>query len=322
MEFGILRGWGVSSTLMKKDESQEPSNGYFMTNVLARVAFSTASDYPHLTKDDQLVVQVGNQFGLNIEPAIWNDPSVAWKDFDAVVIRSCWDYHHQLDAFLAWVTLLEQQGIALWNPPSVIRWNSEKRYLLDLQAWGIPTVPTLYLPPSTGSILPDLLIETGWLDVIVKPAVSASAFNTWRTTLATASADQVRFAEQSRLSSTLIQPYIPEITDGEWSLIYFNGEYSHAALKHPQRGDFRVQGEFGGQSTALHPGDTLIQQGTDIIALVQRQLEREFLYVRVDGVVRGEQLIIMELELIEPGLFIAFDEEAATRFAHAIFSRL
>lgn len=307
---------------MPKDGSQEPSNGYFMTNALARVAFATASDYPHLTNDDQLVVQVGNQFGLNIKPAIWNDPSVGWANFNAVVIRFCWDYHHQPEAFLAWVYLLEEQGIALWNPPSVVRWNSDKRYLLDLEAWGIPTLPTLYLPVGTVADLPDLLTANGWSDVIVKPAVSASAFNTWRTTLATASANQARFAEQGRRSTTLIQPYLPEITEGEWSLIYFNGDYSHAALKRPPGGDFRVQAEFGGESMALHPGDSLIQQGSDIIALVQRQLEREFLYIRVDGVVRGEQFIIMELELIEPGLFIAFDEGAAARFAYAILSRV
>lgn len=289
---------------------------------LPKIAFATSADYSLLTTDDQRVVQVGESIGLKIHPAVWSDASVVWTDFDAVVIRSCWDYHHQPETFLAWVNLLEEQGVALWNPPSVVRWNSDKRYLLDLQAWGIPTMPTLYLSTGTVAILPDLLTEMGWSDAIVKPAISASAFNTWRTTVGTASSDQERFAEQVRQSRTLIQPYLPEITAGEWSLIYFNGQYSHAALKRPQNGDFRVQGKFGGQSAPSHPGESLIQQGAEIIALVQSQLEREFLYIRVDGVVREGQLIIMELELIEPGLFIAFDERAAARFARALLSRV
>lgn len=183
-------------------------------------------------------------------------------------------------------------------------------------------MPTLYLPFGTVADLPDLLTETGWSYAIVKPAISASAFNTWRTTLETAPADQERFAEQGRQSATLLQPYLPEITVGEWSLIYFNGQYSHAVLKRPPIGDFRVQGEFGGESTPTHPGVSLIQQGAEIIALVQSRLKQEFLYIRVDGVVREEQLIIMELELIEPSLFIAFDEGAAARFAHAIRTKI
>jgi glutathione synthase/RimK-type ligase-like ATP-grasp enzyme len=287
-----------------------------------QIAFATSADYADLTQDDQRVVQAGETLGLKIHPAVWNDASVVWTDFDAVVIRSCWDYHHQPESFLAWVKGLEEQGVALWNPPSVIRWNSDKRYLLDLQAWGIPAVPTLYLPHGTASVLTDLLTGKGWSDAIVKPAISASAFNTWRTTVATASSEQARFAEQVRHSPTLIQPYVSEITAGEWSLIYFNGHYSHAALKRPQPGDFRVQGEFGGHSSLSYPGDPLIQQAAEIIAMVQSRLEREFLYIRVDGVVRGQQLIIMELELIEPSLFIAFDEGAAARFAHAIRAKV
>jgi glutathione synthase/RimK-type ligase-like ATP-grasp enzyme len=293
-----------------------------MTNPLSRIAFATASDYPHLTLDDQLVVQVGNQFGLTIEPAIWNDPSVVWRDFDAVVIRSCWDYHHQPETFLAWVTMLEQAEVVLWNPPAVIYWNHNKQYLLDLEQWGVPVVPTLYLPQGASADLPSLLATRGWADVVIKPAISASAFNTWRATSATEGTNPARFATQLHQSPTLIQPYMPEIEAGEWSLIYFNGQFSHAALKLPKAGDFRVQGAFGGASQPALPDKGLIEQGATIIAHVQAQLEREFLYIRVDGIVIDGRLVIMELELIEPSLFIAFDEQAAARFAQAMVARL
>lgn len=293
-----------------------------MARKTRKIAFATSADYPTLTPDDQRVVEAGISLGLTIQPAIWNDPTVAWENFDAVVIRSCWDYHHHPEAFLAWIAALESASIPLWNPPAVVRWNSNKRYLLDLPTWNIPTVPTLYVSPHENIKLTPLIAMQGWSDVIVKPAISASAFNTWRINSATDPANEARFAAQHAQAATLVQPYMPEIEAGEWSLVYFNGSYSHAALKRPQAGDFRVQGAFGGKSLPHPPPDSLIQQGATIIEQVQSQLEEEFLYIRVDGIVREGELVIMELELIEPGLFIGYEEKAAARFAQAILQRL
>jgi hypothetical protein len=282
------------------------------------IAFATDQDHATLTQDDQRVAVCAAALGITVSPAVWNDPNVVWERFDAVVIRSCWDYHLHSTAFLGWVERLEQEGIALWNPPAIVRWNSDKRYLFDLAEWGVATVPTVYLPQGAPTDLGVLLTEQGWAEVVVKPAISASAFNTWRSGYATFVNDQDRFAEQVHFAATLVQPYLPEIEAGEWSLVYFNGEFSHAALKRLKAGDFRVQGGFGGQSTLALPDTTLIEQGRVLIDLVQSRFGQPLLYTRVDGVVRDGQLVLMELELIEPGLLLSLDLPSAERFARAI----
>jgi glutathione synthase/RimK-type ligase-like ATP-grasp enzyme len=285
---------------------------------MTKIAFATSAEHATLTADDLLAVAAADSIGLTIEPAVWNDAAVVWQDFDAVVIRSCWDYHHQPDHFRAWVDQLEAAAIPLWNPPSVIRWNSNKRYLQELSEWGISTVATVYLEAGAQTDLSAQLAQHGWTDAVIKPAISASAFNTWRLSDVAGDETQQRFAAQLAESPTLIQPYMPEIEAGEWSLIYFNGDYSHAALKRPLAGDFRVQGAFGGNSKPEQPNISLIEQGAKIMAEVQARLGQRVLYVRVDGIIHNGQLMIMELELIEPSLFIGFEAGAAERFARAI----
>jgi glutathione synthase/RimK-type ligase-like ATP-grasp enzyme len=282
------------------------------------IAFATDRNHAALTQDDQQVAICAAELGITVAPAVWNDPDVVWERFDAVVIRSCWDYHLHPTAFLDWLARLEQKGISLWNPPPIVRWNSDKRYLLELAQWGVATVPTIYLPHGATADLGGLLAEQGWTEVVVKPTISASAFNTWRGGTSTLSKDHDRFAEQVRHSATLVQPYMPEIEAGEWSLVYFNGTFSHAALKRPKTGEFRVQGEFGGQSTLAPPDTALIEQGSALIDLVQSRFGQPLLYTRVDGVVRAGQLVLMELELIEPALLLALEPSSAERFARAI----
>lgn len=152
-----------------------------------------------------------------------------------------------------------------------------------------------------------------------KPAISLNAFGTWRTSLNTAVLDEKQFAEQVGTQDLLVQPYLPEITSkGEWSLIFFRGQYSHAVLKRPLAGDFRVQREFGGEAIPAAPTADLIQQGKSILSIVPQDL----LYARVDGIERDGRLVLIELEINEPLLFIKSSAGAADRFADAISSVL
>ena len=176
-------------------------------------------------------------------------------------------------------------------------------------------MPTRYVPASDSVRLEALLEESGWDQVVVKPAVSASAGGTWRTSLSAARADQERFAAQSRGQETLLQPYMPEISArGEWSLIFFGRTYSHAVLKRPAPGDFRVQRHHGGRAVAAEPDAMLVEQAQSVLSAIGHEL----LYARLDGIERDGRFLLMEAEINEPFLFLGTSAGAAVRFAEAI----
>ena len=259
--------------------------------------------------------------------AVWDDPSVAWNELDAVVVRSCWDYHLRYDDFFRWIDRVTRCGVPIWNPPATLRWNSRKTYLHDLSIGGVRTVPTLWLLPDNPragtASLATILTDTGWERAVVKPIVSASAHETWRVTIddahANASAHDARLRALIARSGVMVQPFIPEIeSEGEWSLQFFGGVFSHAVLKRCAPGDFRVQREFGGTHDAVTPPPNVIAQAGGAL----RAAPCDSLYARVDGVVLGGDLVVTELELLEPSLFLDAHPEAPSRFARAIANAL
>jgi glutathione synthase/RimK-type ligase-like ATP-grasp enzyme len=196
----------------------------------------------------------------------------------------------------------------------VLRWNSRKTYLRELEAAGVPTVPTHFVEKG-GESLARVLRETGWDEVVVKPVVSASAYETWRASRATLAQDDARYALLLAEGAVMVQPFLPGImTEGEWSLCFFAGRYSHAVLKRPRPGDFRVQADHGGQYTAEEPSRQLVAEAGAAL----RAAGRRTLYARVDGCVMDGAFRLMELELLEPGLFLATHPAAAARFAEAV----
>ena len=280
-----------------------------------------------MNDDDRLLVSALNEQGVTAVPAVWDSRDVSWDEFQGVLVRSCWDYHRRLPEFLAWIARLERDGPgrALWNPPELLRWNSHKTYLRDLAARGVSIVPTRWLARGDSFDLSELLRHEAWSEAVVKPAVSASAFGTWRTSNTAAAADQPRLDELLHAGDVLVQPLMPEVRDpGEWSLVFLGGRFSHAVLKRPAAGDYRVQWEFGGSADARTPPRELIMDAERVIAAVPGG---EPLYARVDGVVRDGKLILMELELIEPHLFLGWAAGArgggaATRLATAVRAAL
>jgi len=279
-----------------------------------RIAFATWRGLPGLSADDRLASAALVEQGLTVIPSVWDDPVVDWPSFDAVVVRSTWDYHHRPGEFLDWIARLERAGVRVWNPPSLLRWNLDKRYLAELERRGVPVVPTVTVPKGHGSSLADVLVEAGWDAAVVKPAVSASAHETWRTSRARAAADAERFAMLVTAGDVLVQPYLRAVEDGEWSLCFLGERYSHAVLKRPRRGDFRVQSELGGEVLVVPPGPAVVQRAEAIVAL----LPRPWLYARVDACQVDGTLVLMELELIEPTLFFRADPGAPDRFAEAL----
>jgi len=282
---------------------------------VTRIALATYASLPGLNDDDRLLIPALAELGVTAAPAVWDSPDVCWEECRAVLVRSCWDYHRRLPEFLAWIDRLEQSGVALWNAAAVLRWNSHKAYLRDLAARGVPIVPTRWLERGDHTHLVAVLGWEGWPDAVVKPAVSASATGTWRTSSATAAADQGRLDALLRGGDAMVQPFIPEVADpGEWSLVFLGGRFSHAVLKRPAAGDYRVQWEFGGSALATEPPDHLIADAERVLAATPG----DTVYARVDGVERDGRLLLMELELIEPHLFLGWDPRTAGRLARVI----
>ncbi|TAK11358.1 MAG: hypothetical protein EPO32_12370 [Anaerolineae bacterium] len=286
---------------------------------MLQVGFVTCATVQDLTPDDQLAFAELAARDVTARPVLWDDPSIEWQGFDALVLRSTWDYHHRSAEFRAWLDRIEAAGARLFNPPATVRWNMHKRYLANLAERGLPVVPTAWLEQGETADLYTLMKARGWERAVVKPAISASAHNTWTTTGFEAPDQQARLDDLLGRSDVLVQPFMEEVqTEGEWSLLFFGRQYSHAVLKRPAEGDFRVQNEYGGGYVAAQPEPETVAQAAAVLAAVEGPL----VYARVDGVVRAGIFTLMELELIEPYLFLGTHPGAAARFAATILEAL
>ena len=283
-----------------------------------RIALATSATFPDLAPDDHLLANWLSSQGHEVRIKIWDEPE-DWRQFDAVVVRSCWDYHEKRQRFIEWIDTVEAAGVRLLNPPALLRWNHDKSYLQELKKNGIPTVATEWLSRRAAANLQEVLQRRGWPRAVIKPRVSATAWRTSTTSLESAVEDQAALTELLHDEDVMVQPFLEEIvTHGELSFIYFNGERSHVVLKRARQGDFRVQEEFAGTVETVPTNDALWQQADAVIAT----LDSTALYARVDGPVLGDRLHVLEFELIEPALYLAFDKLAAARFGAAVLAWL
>lgn len=278
------------------------------------VLFATSAEVPALTDDDRLAADALGRRGFDVRPLVWSDPGV--PDARAVVVRSCWDYHLRPDEFLAWIDRLAAAGTTVLNPPALLRTNLHKRYLLEL-ADDVAIPPTELVPRGATATLRQLAARLDSESLVVKPAISLSAFGTWRTD-APDDAAEARFAAQLAGADLLVQRFVPDVAGGELSLVYFAGCYSHCVCKRPAPGDFRVQADFGGTRHPWRPDAATLAAADRVVA----RHAADALYARVDGLVTATGFVLMELELIDPVLFFAHAPDAADAFAAALTSRL
>jgi glutathione synthase/RimK-type ligase-like ATP-grasp enzyme len=285
----------------------------------ATIALATYDRLPELADDDRLLAAELARLGARARPAVWNDPRVDWASFDAVVVRSCWDYHLAPRPFLDWADGLASSGVPVWNPPAVVRWNADKHYLGDLAAKGARIPETVFLGRRAAASAVGILEALGPGEVVVKPAVSATAYRTARIGAEEPARLGDLLAEILPDAGALVQRYLPDVAErGEWSLMFFGGAYSHAVLKRPRAGDFRVQSDFGGSADPADPPEALVREA----ARVLESTGFDLLYARVDCVDLPEGPCLMELELIEPSLFLSASHDAARRLAREILVRL
>lgn len=284
---------------------------------MRRAAFLTLSDAAGFVMDDDLAHDPLARRGIEVRTVPWNRPGVDWKRYDLVVIRSTWDYQHHADQFLATLAAIEAGGAMLRNSLTTVRWNMRKTYLRDLDARGVPIVPTLWrerLEP--GGLLP-LFDQLGSDEAVIKPVMSGTAQGAYRLDRARARAQAIEIEAYFAARPLMLQPFERGILgEGEFSLIYFDGRYSHGILKVPKPGDFRVQEEHGGDIRAVTAEPAMLAAGDAAIAAIGEQP----LYARVDLVRHGGDFRVMELELVEPSLYLRMDPGAPERFAAAVAS--
>ena len=281
-----------------------------------RLALATCAHLPGVHPDD--VHLAATLASLGIEPIAvdWADARVDWSSFDAVLIRTTWDYFQRYGEFLHW---LERLPVPTINERSLLRWNSDKRYLLELAQLGVDIVPARVAPAAE---LEALLRGMRGQELVVKPTVSGGAWTTVRG-IAGDPAFEREVSGLPRDYDYLVQAYVPEIArDGEWSLLYFDGEFSHAILKRAASGEFRVQSQFGGSVDAIEPSGAMLASARKSLDAVAALGYADHAYARVDGVVVDGNFRLMELEMIEPALFLAPRPEAAERFAALLRKRL
>ncbi len=266
--------------------------------------------------DDDFAIPSLNELGWYVSTVSWRDTSVNWNDFDVVVIRTPWDYQEAPDEFLEVLRTIEKSSARLENALSIVEWNLDKRYLQDLESKGVRIVPTIW---GDGNVSAESFecwqSELSSNELIIKPTISATAKDTFRV-----GAFRDNFSAVFKDRSFMIQPFMRAIVaEGEFSLFYFDGEYSHTILKSPTTGDFRVQEEHGGLIKAVEPESTML----DTARTINDMIEPRPLYSRID-LVRCDDggFALMELELIEPALYFRMDAQSPERFARAFARRM
>lgn len=280
------------------------------------VAIATASNVVGLDEDEPSLLAALADLGVEAEVAAWDDAAVDWPRFDLVVVRSTWNYHLQRDVFLAWVDAVAAVS-EVANPPDVLRWNTDKRYLRDLEDAGVPVVPTVWLEPGEAAEVPE------WPELVVKPAVSAGALRTARYRHDEHGAAVEHAAGLLAEDRTvMVQPYLADVDEaGETALVFVAGQYSHAVRKGPilSPGGGMSQGPYAEEDvSAREPTAADRALAAAALAAVPRGEDR-LLYARVDVVTDGAgSPVLLELELTEPSLFLTFADGAAGRLASAI----
>jgi glutathione synthase/RimK-type ligase-like ATP-grasp enzyme len=282
------------------------------------IALVTSEELPRLEPDSQLLLPALRDRGIEAVPVVWTDESVDWGSFEVIVVRSPWDYFHHPADWAAWLHRVDGAGIPMFNPNNVLRWNSHKSYLQQLASAGVPVVDTVMTQGSGPLELAEVMAGAGWDDAIVKPAIDGGAARLFR--VRDVDDPQTRFTELIDAGDVLVQPFLPSIVDdGELSLLYFGGELSHTVRKTAKPGDIRVQPSWGGEFELEAPSS----EATGVAEKIFDAIDADLLYARVD-LVRGldGSLQLIELELIEPLLFLELDPEAPGRFADALAERL
>lgn len=280
---------------------------------MPRCAFLTMDSLNEFEAYDELLIEPLAKLDWSVEMVSWRTPNVNWDDFEVVVIRSPWDYQQDTARFMQVLKKIDTSSARLENPLYLVQWNIDKTYLRELDEQGILIVPTLWGKQPDKKQLFDSFEQLNTGEAVIKPTVSANADDTFRIKRDVNSEVVEEIIRTFANRAYMIQPFMEKIvSEGEFSLFYFGGEYSHTILKTPRQDDFRVQEEHGGILKSVEPESRLIKRAQQTMEQVRPQP----LYARADYVRTSDNdFALMELELIEPSLYFNMDPESPERFA-------
>ncbi len=254
------------------------------------------------------------KLGWKTDTISWRDRNVDWDQFEVVIIRSPWDYQQHPVEFMEVLKTIEASKARLENNFELVKWNFNKSYLMELETNGIEIVPTMWKRSWQDNEIDCYFEYYRCNEIVIKPVISANADNTYW--LKKDDFKQHLSAMEQSFSKIdyMVQPFMDAIVnEGEYSLFYFAGEYSHCILKIPASNDFRVQEEHGSSLKLVAPEATLIQHAEQVL----KQLKPAPLYARIDLVRTETGFALMEVELIEPSLYFNMDPASPLRFALA-----
>ncbi len=286
---------------------------------MQKCAILTMDNLDDFEAYDDLIEAPLKQLGWQMSMVSWRGNSVNWNDFDAVIIRSPWDYQDEPEAFMQVLEKIDASTAHLENSLDIVRWNIDKEYLKSLEQKGVTIVPTLWCDVFNEHELASYFNHFESEQIVLKPRISANADNTFWLT----KDNYMDFIGELTLAFTtrpfMVQPFMESIIkEGEFSLFYFDGQYSHSILKTPKDNDFRVQEEHGGRLQSVTPEAKLVEQATKALSAIDEMP----LYARVDFVRHADEFALMEAELIEPSLYFNMDEQSASRFATAFANKM
>ncbi|MDQ3291356.1 MAG: hypothetical protein M3Q05_08715 [Bacteroidota bacterium] len=285
-----------------------------------KIALITYNDQGKYTSssiedEDTVLFNFLNNKGLNLTFEVWNDPEVNWEQYDLLILKSPWDYFDYILDFRDWLDKIEQKNIRMLNPLKTVRWNTDKHYLQDIADAGFTITPSEWIEPGEAFKMGKLFRQFGTDKIIIKPCVSGGAKNTFAITRETAEEQAIKLNALFAQEAFLAQPFLSEVqTQGEWSFVYFNGSFSHCLLKTPQEGDFRVQHYLGGSIFPTEPPAHLLWEANRIV----QKFAANCLYARVDALEVNGSFMLMELELIEPFLFLFTCENSLDNYYRAL----
>ncbi|HET6593585.1 MAG TPA: hypothetical protein VFG48_11760 [Xanthomonadales bacterium] len=282
---------------------------------MKQCAFLTLDERGDFVIDDEHAIAPLASLGWEVSTVSWRQTAIPWEGFDAVIIRSTWDYPNDVPAFLDILGRINRQT-RLANALDLVHWNLAKTYLLDLEAKGVGIVPTLWMDDLNDRAAAEFADRLGTDQLVVKPVVGANGQDAFRFSRQEDPARWAGIVDRFPGRPCMVQPFMPRIkTEGEFSLFFFGGEFSHATLRIPAASEFRSQEERGAEVHAVAPERRLLTRGQQAMAA----LATLPLYARIDFVRNAAgDFDVMELELIEPSLYLRMDPGAPARFARAI----
>ena len=280
---------------------------------MKRIGLVTCRELPEPDHDEALLLAALREAGMAPSMLAWDDPEADPSGFDLCVLRSCWNYFEDPVAFAAWIEKAASVSTLL-NPVDVVRWNTHKSYLHAMEASGVPIVPTEWLERGAAADLGRLMQARGWNEVVIKPAVSAGSFGARRFAQGELDEGQVFLDASLRARDTMVQLFMPSFdAPGERALVWIDGELTHAVIKRPR---------FHDDDERVSTAQPITEEDRAVAASALACVDGDLLYARVDVVDDGGgNLVVSELELIEPSLFLLQYPPALARFVSAIAAR-